>query len=97
MPRPPSKTKKTAAKKIESPKKRVAKKPSSNKKNGSAESPAPRLRESPLPVDQSAHKFVLQPFTPSGPEPEFPAYEYLGELPESYGTRRIFLAARDPR
>ena len=62
-----------------------------------AGSPAPRLRESPLPVDQSAHKFVLQPFTPSAPEPELPAYEYLGELPESYGTRRLFLAARDPR
>jgi hypothetical protein len=97
MPRPPSKTKKAAAKKIESPKNGATKKSSPKKKNGSPESSAPRLRESPLPVDQSAHKFVLQPFTPSAPEPELPAYEYLGELPESYGTRRIFLTARDPR
>jgi len=97
MPRPPSKTKKAAAKKVELPKNGATKKSSPKKKNGSPESSAPRLRESPLPVDQSAHKFVLQPFTPSAPEPELPAYEYLGELPESYGTRRIFLTARDPR
>ena len=97
MPRPSSKTKKVPAKKIESPKSVALKKASPRKKNGSAESTAPQLRETPLPVDQSAHKFVLQPFTPSAPEPELPAFEYLGELPESYGTRRLFLAARDPR
>ena len=65
-----------------------------NRSNGSAR---PRLRSHPLPVEPSAHKFVLQPFSPAAPEPEQPAYEYLGELPESYGTRRLFLAARDPR
>ena len=97
MPRPPSKTKKAATKKAGSAKNGAPKKPALKKKSPMAGSPAPRLRESPLPVDQSAHKFVLQPFTPSAPEPELPAYEYLGELPESYGTRRLFLAARDPR
>ena len=25
-----------------------------------------------------------------------PAYEYLGQLPDSYGTRKLFLVARDP-
>ena len=32
------------------------------------------------------------------PEPaqEVPAYEYLGYLPDSYGTQKLFLAARDP-
>ena len=97
MPRLPSKTKKAATKKAGSAKNGAPKKPALKKKSPMAGSPAPRLRESPLPVDQSAHKFVLQPFTPSAPEPELPAYEYLGELPESYGTRRLFLAARDPR
>jgi hypothetical protein len=34
------------------------------------------------------------------PPPEghpVPAYEFLGYLPDSYGTRKLFLAARDPR
>ena len=97
MPKPSSKTKKSAAKKAESPKSVGSKRPSPKKKRGSETATISRLRESALPVDQSAHKFVLQPFTPSAPEPELPAYEYLGELPESYGTRRLFLAARDPR
>ena len=97
MPKPSPRPKKAAAKKIESPKNGAAKKPSLKKKNGSPDSSTPRLRESPLPVDQSAHKFVLQPFSPAAPEPEMPAFESLGELPESYGTRRLFLAARDPR
>ena len=25
-----------------------------------------------------------------------PAYEFLGYLPDSYGTRKLFLVARDP-
>jgi len=97
MPKPSPKTKKTTLKKA-APKKKVASQKSSSRKKSSSDLPsAPRLRENPLPVDPSAHKFVLQPFTPSVPEPELPAFESLGELPESYGTRRLFLAARDPR
>ena len=60
-------------------------------------STAPRLRAQPLPLDPAAHKFVLQPFCPSTKESEPPSFEQLGELPESYGSRRLFLTARDPR
>lgn len=55
---------------------------------------APRLRETPLNFPQDVHKFDV-----SGSEyvhPQKPAYEDLGELPHAYGTRRLFLAARDP-
>ena len=97
MPKASPKNKKPPAKQPGSPGKIATPKAASRKKEGAKESSAPRLRESPLPVDQSAHKFVLQPFSPAAPEPELPAFEYLGELPESYGTRRMFLAARDPR
>lgn len=76
------------------PKKSNLAKPSAPKK---AKAPLPHLREEPLPLDPSAHKFVLQPFQPGVPEPEVPSFEFLGELPESYGTRRLFLTARDPR
>lgn len=97
MPKPSPKTKKSVEKKATPAKAGQDKKGLARKKTDSAKSVTPRLRESPLPVDQSAHKFVLQPFSPAQPEPEPPAYEYLGELPETYGTRRLFLAARDPR
>ena len=98
MPKSAPKTKKPVGKKAVPLKGDGAKKPVSTKKRTETKpTSSPRLRESPLPVDQSAHKFVLQPFTPSAPEPELPAFEFLGELPESYGTRRLFLAARDPR
>ncbi|MEY2851332.1 MAG: hypothetical protein RL549_31 [Verrucomicrobiota bacterium] len=97
MPKPSPKNKKSVAKKADPVKKSHAKKAAPKKKAESSGVSIPRLRESPLPVDQSAHKFVLQPFTPAEPQPELPAYEYLGELPESYGTRRLFLTARDPR
>jgi hypothetical protein len=46
--------------------------------------PAPSVTANPPPV----------------PPPEghpIPAYEFLGYLPDSYGTRKLFLAARDPR
>jgi len=45
-------------------------------------------------VDPEAYKFVLTP--PPMALHEVPAYEYLGELPESYGTRKLYLVARDP-
>ena len=97
MARPPSRRPKPAPKKAVPPKTTTAKKIAPHQKNGSGGPALPRLRENPLPVDQTVHKFVLQPFSPAAPEPELPAYEFLGELPESYGTRRLFLAARDPR
>ena len=102
MPKPNSKTGKTAGKKNPAPKpiaknpavKGPAKKGPTRSKTTSS---SPRLRSVPLPVDHSAHKFVLQPFNPATPVDHTPAFESLGELPESYGTRRLFLAARDPR
>ncbi len=97
MPKNPKKNKKPEGKKAATPKVRAGRTVVARKKAGTAPASSPRLRESPLPVDPSAHKFVLQPFAPGTPEPELPAYEHLGELPESYGTRRLFLSARDPR
>jgi uncharacterized protein len=35
---------------------------------------------------------------PVAPKPtELPAYEFLGYLPDSYGSKKLFLVARDPR
>ena len=42
----------------------------------------------------SAHKFEVAPVQ-SPPKQTF-VEEQLGELPEAYGTGRLFLAARDP-
>jgi hypothetical protein len=62
-----------------------------------AEPQDPVLKSEPAPIDTSAHKFELEPPTEeSAPAPPQPAYEDLGELPSHYGTRRLFLAARDP-
>lgn len=55
----------------------------------------PSLVEQPVDFNPAALKFVLTPPAPvSHHEP--PAYEYLGELPDSYGTKKLFLVARDP-
>jgi hypothetical protein len=57
---------------------------------------APRLRMEPLQIDTSAHKFdLVQKEQPHAPEP--PAYEFLGDLPWSYGSKKLFLTARDPQ
>lgn len=56
----------------------------------------PDLTFEPAPVDLADRKFVLEPPAPANSEPQPPAYEYLGELPETYGTKRLFLTARDP-
>ena len=45
---------------------------------------------SPAPVVPAA----TQTAVPKAPE--LPAYEFLGYLPESYGTKKLFLVARDP-
>jgi len=54
----------------------------------------PKISSQPVVFDADAYKFVLAP--PPAPHFEIPAYEYLGELPDSYGTRRLYLVARDP-
>ncbi len=47
---------------------------------------------SPAPVVSAA---TLPP-QPEVKSPVLPAYEFLGYLPESYGTKKLFLVARDP-
>jgi hypothetical protein len=54
----------------------------------------PVLVEKAAPFEVDAYKFVLTP-TPPAPEFRVPDYEYLGELPNAYGTRRLWLVARD--
>ncbi|MCS7064412.1 MAG: DUF4912 domain-containing protein [Methylacidiphilales bacterium] len=52
------------------------------------------LEASPIEGDPNVAKFVL-----TQERPEFhptPAYEYLGELPHTYGSRTLYLVARDP-
>ncbi|NBR71795.1 MAG: DUF4912 domain-containing protein, partial [Proteobacteria bacterium] len=72
---------------------RSKKSPSPRSKN---KSPRPRLRKVPIPISPGNHPFTLPSFLP--PKPTFvpPPFEFLGDLPESYGTRRLFLTARDP-
>lgn len=49
------------------------------------------------PLDHRAAKFILEPqHQPEPPQHHVPAYEHLGDLPPSYGTRKLFLTARDP-
>jgi hypothetical protein len=55
-----------------------------------ASSPTP---SSPAPVVPAA---VSQKSAPAASSQELPAYEFLGYLPESYGTKKLFLVARDP-
>jgi len=55
----------------------------------------PILREEPAPFDPSARKFELAA-EEQAPEEPIPAYEFLGELPQRYGTRKLFLVSRDP-
>jgi len=59
--------------------------------------PAPAQRIEPRAAvreEISAHKFDVAP-TSSPPKQVF-LEEHLGELPEAYGTGRLFLTARDP-
>jgi hypothetical protein len=45
--------------------------------------PAPSTEANPTPADP-------------GPAAKLPAYEFLGYLPDSYGSRKLFLVPRDP-
>src|SRR5208282_2122726 len=47
---------------------------------------------SPAPVVTPA----AAPVPPISKPSELPAYEFLGYLPESYGSKKLFLVARDP-
>ena len=47
--------------------------------------PPPSVTANPLPPD------------PLPVNAELPSYEFLGYLPDSYGTRKLFLVPRDPR
>jgi hypothetical protein len=59
--------------------------PTIHNAESSPSSPAPVVPASPPPPPTHEVK----------PEP-LPAYEFLGYLPESYGTKKLFLVARDP-
>ncbi len=55
-------------------------------------SPSPSLQVPPPSVTPNP---PVAPLHPSAGE--LPAYEFLGYLPDSYGTRKLFLVPRDPR
>jgi hypothetical protein len=62
----------------------------------------PRIGSAPtLKAESSASSpspVVSAPQTPAlnGKAKDLPAYEFLGYLPESYGSKKLFLVARDP-
>jgi uncharacterized protein len=68
------------------------------------EPPSTRLPQDPKlrlpeeePFDHRKAKFILEPQPQAeAPQTHLPAYENLGELPASYGTRKLYLTARDP-
>lgn len=61
----------------------------------------PRIVLEDDPAGLAAHKFDLEmeesAIEESQPDFELPEFEDLGELPAVYGTRRLFLIARDPQ
>jgi len=61
----------------------------------------PRIVLADDTAELSAHKFDIElndlaPDPEASPRFELPEYEDLGDLPTIYGTRKFFLAARDP-
>jgi hypothetical protein len=64
------------------------------KKNGTFQISKEPLGDQPLP-DPAAHKYETTRSEPPAP-PAAPAFEDLGELPQSYGQDTLFLIARDP-
>ncbi len=66
------------------------------KKNGAFQLSQEPLGDPPLP-DAGAHKFeTAHEEIPEYPAAPAPAYEDLGELPQTYGDDTLFLIARDP-
>jgi uncharacterized protein len=59
-------------------------------------SPAPRAKTSRSQVELPAILFETVPPPPAPPKPAVSAGSEPGELPESYGTERLTLCARDP-
>jgi hypothetical protein len=53
----------------------------------------PSSASSPMPPMTSAAPGIEESAKPPAP---LPAYEFLGYLPDSYGTKKLFLVARDP-
>jgi len=64
------------------------------KKNGAFQISNEPLGDQPLP-DPAVHKYESTRVD-IAPAPSIPAYEDLGELPQSYGAVTLFLIARDP-
>ena len=65
------------------------------KKNGAFQLSKEPLGDPPLP-DPTAHKYEPAREHIPAPVTSAPAYEDLGELPQSYGEDTLFLIARDP-
>jgi len=66
------------------------------KKNGAFQISQEPLGDAPLP-DTGAHKFEsIREEIPEFSAAPAPAFEDLGELPQSYGDDTVFLIARDP-
>jgi hypothetical protein len=65
------------------------------KKNGAFQISQEPLGDPPLP-DPAAHKYETTREEIPEPPPITPAFENLGELPQSYGDDTLFLIARDP-
>jgi len=73
--------------------------------NNESPTPSKPLRFGPDVNSESSPSLQVPPpsteANPPVPEPEpkveLPAYEFLGHLPDSYGTRKLFLVPRDPR
>ena len=66
------------------------------KQGAVAETKKERAASLAAAAELSAHKFDLAPAKTPAPKQVFHE-ENLGELPQSYGTGRLFLVARDPR
>jgi hypothetical protein len=73
-----------------------------NEKSELRPKPSPPLTSPALPMGSSSSSspspsVPLATEVPPPVKPEdLPAYEFLGYLPESYGTKKLFLVARDP-
>lgn len=89
----------TAVQKVTSAlKRRAMRKPATVKAKANGKAPAAAKKANAVAVaaatEQAAHKFDMTPAEP--PVKRVFQEEQLGELPDTYGTGRLFLAARDP-
>jgi hypothetical protein len=75
----------------------MAKKETTELRQKPAELPVPALSNGgSSPSSPSAAMSTLQTAPTPSPAKDLPAYEFLGYLPDSYGTKKLFLVARDP-